>query len=367
MKYMIKISNQPKHISSSNFHQHFQNTKAQTPVTILENFNRIKKNINLNIDLTNKSSFPIQAPWTWSPDINTDLLKYNKKTTANSFIVSLFYESVDPLYHDYTLVYTDASKNKNGTGFAIVDGPQVRTFQLPSFSSIFTTEAYALYTAVQSAIQSDYTHTLIISDSLSALVSLKGHHPQNEVIQLTKDLISSSKNIIKFMWVPSHIGIPGNEKADKMANEAVSSTTSSIINKIPNKDLTDEAHKRIIKTWQNHWDSIPASNKLRSIKKIVSKWAYPENASRREQIIINRSRIGHSHITHSYLITKESPPLCDTCKTHISMAHIIIDCPKYSTARFLLNNPRSLEEALSQQNSGNIFKFFKKIDLDKKL
>ncbi|KAE9521545.1 hypothetical protein AGLY_018071, partial [Aphis glycines] len=123
---------------------------------------------------------------------------------------------------------------------------------------------------------------------------------------------------------------------------------------------------RIIKTWQNHWDSIPASNKLRSIKKTVSKWAYPENASRREQIIINRSRIGHSHITHSYLITKESPPLCDTCKTHISMAHIIIDCPKYSTARFLLNNPRSPEEALSQQNSGNIFKFFKKIDLDKK-
>jgi len=81
MKYMIKISNQPKHISSSNFHQHFQNTKAQTPSKILENFNRIKKNINLNIDLTNKSPFPIQAPWTWSPDIDMDLLKYNKKTT----------------------------------------------------------------------------------------------------------------------------------------------------------------------------------------------------------------------------------------------------------------------------------------------
>lgn len=109
------------------------------------------------------------------------------------------------------------------------------------------------------------------------------------------------------MWVPSYIGIPGNEKADEMANEAVTSTTSTIINKIPNKDLTYEAHKRIIKTWPDHWDSIPASNILRNIKKTVSKWAYPENASRHEQIIINRSRIGHSHITHSHLITKESP------------------------------------------------------------
>jgi len=70
--------------------------------------------------------------------------------------------------------------------------------------------------------------------------------------------------------------------------------------------------------------------------------------------------------THSYLITKETLPSCDTCKTPLTMAHIIIDCPKYSTARFLLNNPRSLEEALSQHNSGNIFKFFKKIELDKK-
>lgn len=92
----------------------------------------------------------------------------------------------------------------------------------------------------------------------------------------------------------------------------------------------------------------------------------PENASRTEQI--NRSRIGHSHITHSYLITKETPPpSCDTCNTPLTMVHIVMDCPKYSTARFLLNNPRSLEETLGQHNSSNIFKLFKKIKLDKKL
>jgi len=30
---------------------------------------------------------------------------------------------------------------------------------------------------------------------------------------------------------------------------------------------------------------IPTGNKLRNIEKTVSKWSYPENASRREQII----------------------------------------------------------------------------------
>jgi hypothetical protein len=112
IKYMVKISNQPKHISTSNFHQHFLNTKAETPTTIFENFNRIKKNINLNIDLINKSVFPKQAPWTWSPDINTDLLKYNKNVKTSSFIVALFYESVDLLYHDITLIYTECKQDR---------------------------------------------------------------------------------------------------------------------------------------------------------------------------------------------------------------------------------------------------------------
>lgn len=65
-------------------------------------------------------------------------------------------------------------------------------------------------------------------------------------------------------------------------------------------------------------------------------------------------------------MTKETPPSsCDTCNTPLTMAHIVMDCLKYSTAHFVLNNPRSLEEALSQHNSGNIFKFLKKIEFDK--
>jgi hypothetical protein len=31
---------------------------------IFENFNTIKKNISLNIDTTNKATFPIKVPWT---------------------------------------------------------------------------------------------------------------------------------------------------------------------------------------------------------------------------------------------------------------------------------------------------------------
>jgi hypothetical protein len=117
------------------------------------------------------------------------------------------------------------------------------------------------------------------------------------------------------MWVPSHIGIPGNEKADTMVVEAVTYESTSSITKSTTKDLINEAQKRILTSWQNHWDDTLTSKKLRNVKKTVEKWPYPENSSRREQIIINRARISHSNITHSYLITKEPKPMFDSCNT----------------------------------------------------
>jgi len=45
--------------------------------------------------------------------------------------------------------------------------------------------------SVQFTVPSDYKCTLIVSDSLNTLISLHDQYPQNELIQLTKELISS--------------------------------------------------------------------------------------------------------------------------------------------------------------------------------
>lgn len=155
------------------------------------------------------------------------------------------------------------------------------------------------------------------------------------------------------MWVPSHLSIPVNKEGDAMADEAVTSESTSYITKSTTKDLINEAQKRILTTWQSHWDDIPTSNKLRNVKKTVAKWPYPVNASRREQIIINRAIIGHFNITDSYLITKEPKPMCDACNTPLTIEHIIINCPKFAFSRHLLKNS-SLEKAFNQFKIVNI-------------
>jgi len=64
-----------------------------------------------------------------------------------------------------------------------------------------------------------------------------------------------------------HVGIPGNDKADAMADEAITSGPTPVITKTSTKDLINKAQKRILLPWQNHWGDIPTSNKLRNVNK----------------------------------------------------------------------------------------------------
>ncbi|KAE9523031.1 hypothetical protein AGLY_016662 [Aphis glycines] len=228
IKYMIKTSNLPDHISSSNFRHPFLNHRAKTPNTIYENFNRIKENNYLNIDTITKFPMSSFAPWTWSLNINTELLKFNKNSTENSIIVSHFHELIDLHYHNHTLIYTDASKISNGSGFATVDGSESET------------SASSIHQHIHGGIICDIHGSPICS--ICPLIALRpiSSESQNELIQLTKECITSSKNKINFMWVPSH------RRYDEMADEAITSGSASFITKIITTDLINDAQKRIL-------------------------------------------------------------------------------------------------------------------------
>lgn len=76
----------------------------------------------------------------------------------------------------------------------------------------------------------------------------------------------------------------------------------------------------------------------KSIRKDVSREtsyfpAWKISTKKKEQMIVNRIRAGHSFMTHSHLITKEPILMCQFCDEDISFKHIF-ECPNMGQSSY---------------------------------
>ena len=133
---------------------------------------------------------------------------------------------------------------------------------------------------------------IIYTDSKSVLLALQNRDTSSPLItKLLNKLNSLSKNNnIIFTWIPSHIGIQGNEKADKAAKKALQIDMCK--SKIPYTDLKPTIKKFISDKWQKSWDN-QTQNKLHEIQEAIGEWPTGYRSIRREEVILARLRIGH--------------------------------------------------------------------------
>lgn len=88
----------------------------------------------------------------------------------------------------------------------------------------------------------NWLYSTIFSDSKSVLTALSSKfNPKksSQIILTVKDLLRKLSNktySIKLIWIPSHIGITGNERADTLAKEAIKLGTYSHFD-IPISDI----------------------------------------------------------------------------------------------------------------------------------
>jgi len=48
---------------------------------------------------------------------------------------------------------------------------------------------------------------------------------------------------------------------------------------------------------------------------------------------LRRLRIGHTRLTHQYLLRREEPPQCPSCNCALTVVHIILACQQYNSVR----------------------------------
>jgi len=111
--------------------------------------------------------------------------------------------------------------------------------------------------------------------------------------------------------------------------------------------------------WQNNQNP----SKLRIIKPDLSPFPIL-SLKRREQTIINRLRIGHTNMTHGYLMDANQPripPVCPYCnETVLTVQHIFSDCGILEQSRHLFFGRNSFETILgSTLDVVNLFGFLR--------
>ncbi|GFT97974.1 RNase H domain-containing protein [Trichonephila clavipes] len=127
-------------------------------------------------------------------------------------------------YSRYSAIYTDGSKRADYVGCGVVIEDIMHGYRLDTSCSIFTAEAVAIYRALQLIDSTMPRKYCIYTDSMSVLEALENYHDRCHpvvctILDITSRLYSKGFDIV-FCWLPSHVGIIGNEQADSAAKSA---------------------------------------------------------------------------------------------------------------------------------------------------
>lgn len=147
---------------------------------------------------------------------------------------------------------------------------------------------------------------------------------EDEIIEsrnLINDIIENG-NEISICWSPGHVGIEGNEIADKAAK-----STTEEDPKHQKRETATSIRKKLKRSInerrQQKWDE-ERNNWYKNFKPRI-KTMRIMNGERRKDVQLRRLKFGITKKTHDYMIKGEGAPDCE-CLEALTVRHWLIDC-----------------------------------------
>ena len=118
----------------------------------------------------------------------------------------------------------------------------------------------------------------------------------------------------------------------------------------------------VYQIWQKECDEIVlVSNKFHEILlKLPDKLLSFCNTNK-ENTVLNRLHIGHSYLTHSFILRKEEAPVCVVCNVVLTVKHILIECADLLETRKKYFEEKSLHSLFRNVIPEVVFDFLREI------
>ena len=292
---------------------------------------------------------PMRPPWQKKPmKIFLELKDpINKNAPIESIRVSA-QTTIEERFPNHFRIFTDGSKKENSTTAAmwIPEMNYQEGWKLENGSNITIMNAKLLaiikaleWTALNGEFL-DKTEVVILSDSRSSLEALKStkiskYSAQEEHTYRIAEILRDNGFSITLQWVPSHVGLTDNERADTAANEAhtLPTTTPCPLGTEEAKSITRKAAQT---TWQLFYDSQKEERELHiaTFKPEIGHWPWAYHKCRPIETAIARLRIGHIELNDFLHRKDQAPsPLCTHCNVPETIEHYLLHCRRYTRSR----------------------------------
>ena len=343
-------------------------TASQTPPLGIRILPHLEQS-PVNLDTLYKHVLPDTPPWLIpTPNVDLSLTSFKKDKTIPPVYQHAFRE-LRASYGNMSEIYTDGSKEDERCAAAAVKLGQtdISSCRLRDHSSVYSAELQAIVLALKEVLRSrSETKFLILSDSLSALQALRNTRSTHPLlVQIFKLLgkLSIERKYIVFVWVPGHVGIKGNEAADKAAKQALGSNECLRL-KLPFSDFKCAINSYVKSCWQEEWN-METENKLFESLPDLSERLQTVHG-RRNETVLTRVHIGHSFLTHGFILRREDPPVCVACDCRLTVKHILLECVDFQETRVNYFNVDSVYTLFQTVPPDIILDYLKEIGFYKK-
>lgn len=253
---------------------------------------------------------------------------------------------INVVYRGWYQLYTDGSKMSEGIGAAILD-PRSRTGEMykieSNLHSIMSVELLAISEALSLIRTLNCRKVVIFTDSRSALQHIarctsdvRGASVAYEILRKVLFLLENGVSL-RLQWIPSHVGIQGNEEVDKLAKEAIE--TGSEIYVMPEiSELLCKYRLKIFEKWKSSYDSISINKgiwyKILQEQPAYVPWWGNCKLKRKHIVMAHRLRSGHIPLNKfKYLMKITNSPNCDTCGVLEDVQHLLVECERSESMR----------------------------------
>jgi len=176
--------------------------------------------------------------------------------------------------------------------------------------------------------------------------------------KLYSDLTRIRKHSITICWIPSHVGIIGNEKADELAKEALTNPDFPITVKLGTSELKSIIMQRVKGIiWQNQWDTCEISELTKKLIPIVNKGKIPYSGTG------TLGKITRLRLNRPYFNTRNGDKalICEQCNEPKTIKHVLLTCQNHKNEREIVK--QKFDRVGAELNIFNLLSPFAKKEL----